>query len=119
MATMMCTCTGTAAMPPICRTMAWPDSSSAITDTQTQGKKRPNTPRHNDRRSGGSRVAMAAGRRHWWAKNMPPTQTTLARTWISVSVLCNMGVSERLRQTPSLPVWRVAAGATRWRCFSR
>ncbi len=80
MPSMICTCGGTTAMPPRCRIIHWPEISSTSTMPQTQGKKRPNTPRHSASLCGGSRTARAAGRKHWCAKNIPPTQMMLART---------------------------------------
>ena len=58
--------------------------------TQTQGKKRLNTPTHSGWRSGGSSWAAATGRSIWWAKNIPPTQITAARRCRGMAIL--MGV---------------------------
>src|SRR6516225_8188606 len=45
---------------------------------KTQAKKRPRTRDHSAKRGPGSSAA-AAGRSTWWAKNIPPTQTTAER----------------------------------------
>src|ERR1700751_1429774 len=55
--------------------IAYRVSRSRTIAAKTHAKNRPRTRNHSVRRGPGSSVT-AAGRSTWWAKNMPPTQTT-------------------------------------------
>ena len=96
-----CTCIPTDFMPPNAGIIPYPVINSTATHAHTNAKKRPSDSRHSRQRTGGS-SPPTAGRRHTYAKNMPPTQTTAARVCTAIAIAMDISEFPGLRYAGSI-----------------